>query len=192
MAILWTAGSEFNYEYGNGIAKPVKVLKPTYDGVVLGTTGRDERIMSDVWAWITYAKVWDGTKVIDVPIKNSEFGDYGTATIDATDAVKSAVAAWEAAEAAKRAEAARLDAIARVMAEAGRVGRGKTVIVVKGRKLPKGFTGRVFWLGDTKYGRRVGIETADGKREFTAIGNVEVVDPASYADKDYLASLKAA
>jgi len=65
--------------------------------------------------------------------------------------------------------------------------KGKNVLVVKGRKLPKGTEARVFWSTaqikmDKHYGivhlgyeGRVGLETADGQRIFMDAGNVEVV-----------------
>jgi hypothetical protein len=58
-------------------------------------------------------------------------------------------------------------------------GRGKVVKVVKGRKVPVGTEGTVFWLGEDKYSRtggyRVGFETFSGERHFTSLSNVEPV-----------------
>ena len=54
---------------------------------------------------------------------------------------------------------------------------GKNVKVVKGRKVPVGTVGRVFWMGDDKFtpGQiRVGLVTADGAKHYTAATNVEV------------------
>lgn len=51
----------------------------------------------------------------------------------------------------------------------------KDVKVVRGRKVPVGTTGRVFWIGNNGWGESVGIETAAGTRHFTALKNVEVV-----------------
>lgn len=61
----------------------------------------------------------------------------------------------------------------------------KRVRVVKGRKVPVGTEGVVFWMGSTchsKYGDpwgiytsyRCGIRTDDGAVHFTAIDNIEV------------------
>ena len=50
--------------------------------------------------------------------------------------------------------------------------KGQTVTVVKGRKVPIGTTGRVFWSGEGRYGWRVGFETADGETFWTAASNV--------------------
>jgi len=192
MAISWKVSHESTWDYSGSAANPVKVAKPTYDGAVLGTTGRDERIMSDVWAWITYAKVWDGSKVTEVAIADSEFGRYGEATIDASDDVKAAAVAWEAAKAAAAEKAARANAVDKTIAYAYDLAVGKDVTVVKGRKVPVGTTGRIFWLGATKFGPRVGIETANGERHFTARGNVEVSNPDDYLDVDDLMARLAA
>lgn len=51
----------------------------------------------------------------------------------------------------------------------------------KGEKAPKGTVGRCFWIGEnaftacnghTTVTTRIGFETADGKRYFTASGNL--------------------
>ena len=55
----------------------------------------------------------------------------------------------------------------------------------KGEKAPKGTIGRVFWLGESSFERyghvtvtqRVGFETTEGKRYFTAASNVETYKP---------------
>lgn len=65
--------------------------------------------------------------------------------------------------------------------------KGKTLRVVKGRKVPVGTEGRCFWAS-TQFKRdrvlgvlfmgyegRVGIETGDGQRHFTDVSNVQVV-----------------
>lgn len=62
---------------------------------------------------------------------------------------------------------------------------GKTVTVVRGRKVPKGTTGEVFWLrryDNSKYGdpwgiysvTKIGIKDKTGNVHFTATGNVEI------------------
>lgn len=58
--------------------------------------------------------------------------------------------------------------------ERGDIVKGQTVTVVKGRKVPKGTTGTVIWMGEDDWGNeRVGIKTADGDSVFTAKSNVE-------------------
>lgn len=56
--------------------------------------------------------------------------------------------------------------------------KGKLVRVFKGRKVPIGTEGRVFWYGENQWGFSCGIELQDGKRVFTAAGNVEVTGMA--------------
>lgn len=78
---------------------------------------------------------------------------------------------WQAEAAA--AEAAR---VATATAE-GRVERGVTVVVVKGRKVAHGTTGRVFWLADAEddFGVvKVGIVTDAGDKHYLNVANVAV------------------
>ena len=53
--------------------------------------------------------------------------------------------------------------------------RGAQVQVVRGRKIPKGTTAQVFWMGSTRFGTSVGLELPSGERVFTSKVNVEVV-----------------
>jgi len=64
---------------------------------------------------------------------------------------------------------------------------GKTVRVFKGRKVPIGTVGEVFWVKRYNYGKypdpwgfysttKVGIKDSAGEVYFTAIGNVEVIE----------------
>lgn len=55
-----------------------------------------------------------------------------------------------------------------------RVERGKTIVVVAGRKIPRGTKGECFWVGGTKYGMRVGFKTPEGETMWTALPNVAV------------------
>lgn len=59
--------------------------------------------------------------------------------------------------------------------ERGEITKGQTVTVVKGRKVAKGTTGVVFWIGEDSYGKgRIGFKGDDGETYWTAISNVEV------------------
>ena len=59
--------------------------------------------------------------------------------------------------------------------ERGDMEKGQTVTVVKGRKVPKGTTGVVFWVGEDSYGKgRIGFKGTDGETYWTATSNVEV------------------
>ena len=50
------------------------------------------------------------------------------------------------------------------------------VKVVKGRKLPVGLEGEIMWIGDTRWGKRVGLRLKDGSVEFTDIRNVKTIE----------------
>lgn len=130
-----------------------------------------------------WAMVWNPkTKSFEqVSYSNDrEYGqERGWAAVDATPAL---AARW-AADKAKRA-AAYAKALADLQAErrqaeaaerARTPRRGSYVRVVKGRKIDHGREGTVYWAGPSAWGDRVGIQFTDGSREFTAIGNVEVL-----------------
>lgn len=53
--------------------------------------------------------------------------------------------------------------------------KGTKVKVVKGRKVPVGTEGEVFWVGEGKWGWRVGFTGTDGETYWTALTNVEAV-----------------
>ena len=60
------------------------------------------------------------------------------------------------------------------------VQKGKSVVVVKGRKVPHGVRGVVFWEGEGglhNHGLRIGIKDAADTVHWTAASNVEVVLP---------------
>ncbi|MCB9669746.1 MAG: hypothetical protein H6734_09780 [Alphaproteobacteria bacterium] len=56
--------------------------------------------------------------------------------------------------------------------------KGARVKVVRGRKVPIGTVGTVFWVGDNPYGdgQRLGIEGDDGETYWTAGKNCEVTE----------------
>lgn len=59
--------------------------------------------------------------------------------------------------------------------ERGDMEKGQTVTVVKGRKVPKGTTGVIFWVGEDSWGKgRIGFKGTDGETYWTATSNVEV------------------
>lgn len=59
--------------------------------------------------------------------------------------------------------------------EAGEMVKGQTVEVVRGRKVPKGTVGTIFWTGEDGYGNeRIGIKTEAGETFFFAAKNAEV------------------
>jgi hypothetical protein len=57
----------------------------------------------------------------------------------------------------------------------GKIVKGQIVTVVRGRKVAKGTTGEIRWIGEDSYGKtRIGIY-ANEEMHFTALTNVEVV-----------------
>lgn len=58
---------------------------------------------------------------------------------------------------------------------AGAIRKGQHVVVARGRKVPKGTTGTIIWLGTDNWdNERVGIKDANGETHWTALKNVEV------------------
>ena len=56
----------------------------------------------------------------------------------------------------------------------GVIVKGQTVTVAKGRKVPLGTTGVVFWTGTDSYDTvKAGFRTADGEKFFTAVSNLK-------------------
>ncbi len=192
MPILWKAGRDFEMDWSVKLADGsyAKVAKPIFDGAVLGVAGETVQVMSDIWEYFDYAKVWDGARVKNVVVGRDGRMDADV-VVDAGPAVLVAVAAYEAALAAAAAKAARLALVDKKIADARRVAKGKDIVVTRGRKVKIGTLGRVFWVGDSKFGMRVGLELPDGARVFTALGNVEVANPDDDLDVDALMALAA-
>jgi len=116
-----------------------------------------------------YAIVWNPTSQKPESVGYGDtISGHGSAEVDATPEVLAAYRAHQdALQAVRDAEAAAI--------EAAIPSRGRNVEVFRGRKVPVGTTGRVFWYGDTAYGARVGIETLEGVKHFTAASNVRVI-----------------
>lgn len=87
---------------------------------------------------------------------------------DATPEIMAKYQAWEAEQARKYRERMAAE-------EAARPERGKTLKVVRGRKVPQGTVGACIWVGEGRWGKRVGIKDESGAVHWTAITNVEVV-----------------
>jgi hypothetical protein len=170
----------------------------TYEGRVVSVFTREERVMSDVWEYVTKAIVYSpetlGQKMYNGQIQSSSFLEvvvhstghylsYGEAEVDASSHI---IAQWEqeCEQQRKREEAERLEREAQ--ARRSEVTVGKIVKVMKGRKVPKGTFGKVFWVGNNGYGTSVGIATTNKKEKgryldvvFTSIHNVQVVGAES-------------
>ncbi len=174
-----------NPGYGDSFTKerPL-ILRETHKGVVLATGERngydDSDFTADVW------NEADGR--IDTIVYASTRGwTYANgATIDATPDVIAKAAAYRASVAfntwtVKNNTRAKAPAF------------GKSVRVVRGRNVPKGTEGEVFWVGPDKFARnfyggpvkmRIGIRLADGSKVFTAESNVDVLGWESYLEPE--------
>lgn len=138
-------------------------MKTTHVGVVLSLGEYNGYDDSDF-----YAVVWDAEKgeAKRVEYATTRGWTYpNNAWPDATPEVLAAYEAWRLVQIAKYNEQKRLEEIQRVRV-------GKDAEVVRGRKVPHGTRGRVFWMGNNGYGMSAGIETVQGARFFTALTNL--------------------
>lgn len=115
----------------------------THIGVVLYLTTKVERIMSDVYADVTYAVVWDslGQMPAHVRLFDNEFGGDKEAQVDATPTVLQQYVAWqdeqELQKQAQDAAARESGAMDRVLA----IRVGATIMAIHGRKIKTGTVG---------------------------------------------------
>lgn len=138
--------------------------------------GDYERIMSDVYDWVLRVVV-----IEDDGTYGNHSGSYNfEAKVDASpeqlQAYQDKLTADRIAELNRSIERNRLQ-------EAKTLRNGKTVKVVRGRKVKIGTQGLLFWMGDSPWGKKVGIALSDKKDEknrysdvaWTYAANVEVV-----------------
>jgi hypothetical protein len=150
------------YEY-----TPIEWEYETHKGLCLREYERNGYHDSDF-----YMVVWNDEKNAPESIEfattragcGAAFGSHP----DATPEVKAKYEAYQQ-EQARRAEEERQSFLA------AQPGKGKTLKVVRGRKVPIGTIGVCFWLGRREYGVRVGIKDQAGNVHWTAATNVEVV-----------------
>lgn len=161
-----------------------------YEGCVVRLFSKEERIMSDVWAYVDYAIVWDATeeKFLTIVTGNSEFsGGFQAAVkkIDATSEVFEYYEAYLCGIQFRTAEGHNDSAYARELEIRRTITKGKTVRVNRGRKVPQGTQGVVFWMKDDRWGTRLGIATSDRKNDrgyhadvtWVAASNCDVINP---------------
>jgi hypothetical protein len=150
-----------------------------FAGCVVQLNTREERVMSDVYANVTRAIVYNAAedKFEEVYVRAHFELDSGntTATVDASRAV---MAVYEAEQAVKEAteklnEAKRYRA--RELAALKTPAPGRVVKVVKGRKVPVGTVGECTRMMEGHYGMRIQIRTLDGTTHWTSASNCEAV-----------------
>lgn len=142
--------------------------------VEIDLTGRVVAVDSTYWDGLTdySAYVWDEETLT---VEYAGPCSYGTKVDGPAWVAAFYSIAQTIAERARYAAAAKARAEREAEEEARTVRWGKTVKVVRGRKVPKGTVARVFWMGENKWGWSVGLELDNGDRVFTALHNVEVV-----------------
>lgn len=135
----------------------------------------------------------DGGQFRWIEYGTTRFGGSSSCRVDATDEVKALFHAWveenrvRMVEGLKRVQAAQIDCGARVR-------------VVRGRKVPVGTEGTVFWLGPDQYASywtrrhnsndkaRAGFQTDDGEKYFIDSHKLEVLihDGAQWVEAEAL------
>ena len=158
----------------------------SHTGLVLGSTTRCVRVMSDIYSDENYAQVWNPAtfSVEEVHIGGAFDLNTKTATVvvDAPDTVMSLLSARQV-EAARRAEEAHKEEVRRVDEARARSEvlaplKGRPVTVVGGRKVKKGTKGTVFWTDAPVNPIRVGVKDANDMTHWVDARWCE----ASYAD----------
>jgi len=147
-------------------------MKTSHVGQVISLRERNGYDDSDY-----YALVWNAEKGAPEEIEYASTRGWTYPNGAAVDATPEVLAAYEAYQAKRRAEWE----AARAAEEAKKPTKGKRVKVVRGRKVPQGTIGQVFWYGEVakRYGygteHRVGIVKDNGEKIFLAANYVEVV-----------------
>lgn len=174
--IIWTTRDSSNLIIESETSR-------THQGLVISEPWCEEqRVMSDVYAPVRYCRVWNAEKGAAETLCLGQLFECnprtGWAEVDAPAEILAEVArqdaealvAREAAETAARAVRAR-EAAERLT---NTPEKGKLMVVTRGRKVPVGTTGKVFWMRDGRVGLALD-DTKDARGHFT---NVAWVDAA--------------
>lgn len=149
----------------------------------VGTTcklySHNGKIMSDVWDIVHYAVIVkeDGSYE-EIRLGASEFINY-KGTVDAPKVIIECYDLIQENERQLKLQQyeAKLQNQRKKIAElqAKIPAKGKTVKVVRGRKVPVGMVGTCFWVGDSAYGQRIGLKTDSGDTIWVALKNCEAI-----------------
>ena len=167
MAITWTD-------------KDGNVVKVTHEGLVVGEPHtRVMRVMSDIYSNETYVTVWDPEKGVFTEVHIGScfelfMGPWGRSEADLSDEYRGEIQALTEARAKERAAHERKAAEKQALALWNSPSKGKRMVVYKGRKVPIGTEGEVFWVGNSQYNRglRVGLRDDAGNTHWTDAANV--------------------
>lgn len=169
MAIIYSKGNEVSVSLDG-----TKTPRPTYDNRVVATFTRSEQIMSDIWEDVRHVIVWDD---LTASVKDV-WGD--NAVIDAPADIIAKATDWKIDDLLQLRKLDFAREVDAAKAKAQSIARDKMLRVVSGRKIAKGIEAQCFWYGETKWGFSVGLQMADGSRQFTSANNVEVINPERY------------
>lgn len=154
--------------------------------VVAIEVDRSVRIMSDVWADLTFAVVYEPSREYTgvasthynwqtkqdehagacgyfrrIQIGNSEFAgpssELTRAKVDADPETLEVYEAWKAGRAYAKALREADNRERRIQEERREIQRDRWVRVTRGRKVKQGTEGIVFWIGESQWGTKVGI-----------------------------------
>jgi hypothetical protein len=157
-----------------------------YIGMVVSVETTCDQIMSDVWENVTRAVVYDtqsgGFKKVIVSDTNSK--RIITYEIDASETLKEAYNVWCIAKKYARSLAEYDRYQEKLYQERITPNNGKWVVVTRGRKVPKGTQGIVFWTGKDNYNKtKLGIAVTNRKENnryvdvvWTAAANCDVTN----------------
>lgn len=161
------------YVYDANLKNHVATGEPveSYKGRVVQVRTQCERIMSDVWDDVQSALVYSP----ETKGEHGQYNDYkwvfvychGDTSVRFAKAVVDApeghLAAYTASVASEHARIEKMQQEIRESEARKWPSKGKVVEVVKGRKIPKGTKGLVFWEGNNGYGNTVGIAVTPEK-----------------------------
>ena len=157
----------------------IKSEVETYKGCVIKTFYKDVRIMSDVWEMHTFAEVWDfetfSVKEVFISGESNRMdGIFRSVIIDATPEVLEVVRFWKFGKDFRNAEISYDIAQQKDYQLRKTPNKGKWVEVVKGKKVPRGTKGLVFWIGVDNWGNsKVGVAVSPERNNHG--GYVDVV-----------------
>ena len=164
------------------------------------TGSRAIRVFFSVWGTQWYTNVWDreSATICEIEVAHSEAAGPGKkVVVDASDEVlvevewykkggsRTVFAFREGGEEGALAELAVIEqedaerAAQRAEEEAERycnmVRQGARVVVARGRQVPGGTDGLLFWEREGQWGTRIGIRDDEGEKHWTYLKNVEAV-----------------
>jgi hypothetical protein len=174
----------------------------SYVGMVLEKNIKEVKVMSDVWDNGVFATVWNPSNVggklypenkLDWRTQEKPAQEFMVGThfnesaryIVTVDAPKETIDAWKAEVEREKRQAEQFLQENRELERRSHIVKGSIVTVVKGRKVEKGTTGKVLWLGDNGYGTQAMIATSNRKGRKT--GKNGKVFENSYLDIVYCA-----